>query len=353
MPGIATKKKPLAALTLACLLGVLGIVSAQAPGRFAVANAGSVGTTLNKVAKLTGAPSTAVLATATDTNGFVGITVAGAGTTGNAVIQFSGLASCVFDGATTAGHFVEASRSVDGDCTDAGSSYPAGGQVLGKVLTTNGSGGTYTIFLAPFVFPGPPVNPTLVLVHINVCGAGTNTAYTCTITATTAGNAIDVVSANNQSGLPVTSVTCGSDTLTNQAGANAQAAGPGSITQWTVLSGVGGVTSCTVNSSTGANYYVVYEISGVTGLDTIPATTSGSGTPQLSPTITATSFPELFIAHLGPSGSATGIHSGNVFTSDSLADGYGFAHYLSTATGTFGASWDSSGNYISNIIGFK
>ena len=70
---------------------------AQAPGRMVVANASSTGTTLNTLTKLTGAPSTAVKTATTDTGGSVGITIAGAGTTGNATIALSGGASCVFD----------------------------------------------------------------------------------------------------------------------------------------------------------------------------------------------------------------------------------------------------------------
>jgi fibronectin-binding autotransporter adhesin len=117
-----------------------------------VANSSSTGTSLNQLAKLTGAPSTAVIAATSDTGGMIGIVVAGAGTIGNAQIAVSGQASCVFDGATTAGHYVGISSTTAGDCHDAGSSYPTSGQVLGRVLSTNGSGGTY-----PVVLYGPEI----------------------------------------------------------------------------------------------------------------------------------------------------------------------------------------------------
>jgi len=115
--------------------------------RLFLPNAGTTGTTLYKLTKLTGAPSTAVSAATSDTGGIVGITVAGAGTTLTAVIQVAGNASCVFDGATTAGHYVQISASVAGDCHDSGASYPTSGQVIGRLLTTNGSAGTDTIQL--------------------------------------------------------------------------------------------------------------------------------------------------------------------------------------------------------------
>src|SRR5262249_17980460 len=58
-----------------------------------------------------------------------------------------GTASCVFDGATTAGDYVQNSSTTAGDCHDAGASVPAGGQVLGQVLSTNGAGGAYAMIL--------------------------------------------------------------------------------------------------------------------------------------------------------------------------------------------------------------
>jgi hypothetical protein len=103
------------------------------------------GTTVNKLAKLTGAPSKAIITTAGDTSGAIGIVDSGAGTSGSAEIAFQGTAQCVFDGATTAGHYVTISTSVNGDCTDGGATYPTGTQVIGRVLSTNGGGGTYDV----------------------------------------------------------------------------------------------------------------------------------------------------------------------------------------------------------------
>ena len=118
------------------------------------ANAGTTGTTLSRLAKLTGAPSTAVIAGTGDVSGVEGIVVGGAGTTGNAQIAIQGIAACVFDGATTAGHYVQASITTGGQCHDTGSaSYPSANQVLGQVLSTNGGGGTFNVFLF-----GPGIN---------------------------------------------------------------------------------------------------------------------------------------------------------------------------------------------------
>lgn len=111
-----------------------------------IANASSTGTTVNKFAKLTGAPSTAVVSSNGDTENAIGIVTAGAGTTGSATVTIIGQAPCVFDGATTAGNYVVIAAS-GGGCHDGGSSWPTSGATYGRVLSTNGGAGTYTIEL--------------------------------------------------------------------------------------------------------------------------------------------------------------------------------------------------------------
>jgi hypothetical protein len=149
-----------------CLCAVLGF--AQYPGAYTtsgyslinsffspigtwaditISNAGTTGTTINTLTKLTGAPSTAVIAATTDTGGIVGICVGGCGTSGTAVVQTEGMVSCVFSGATVAGHYVQISSATAGDCVDGGATLPTSGQVLGRVLSTNGSAGTYAMAL--------------------------------------------------------------------------------------------------------------------------------------------------------------------------------------------------------------
>src|SRR6185312_570332 len=62
--------------------------------------------------------------------------------------QIEGNASCVFDNATTAGDYVTISATTAGDCHDGGVSFPsAAQQVIGRVLSTNGAAGTYTIYM--------------------------------------------------------------------------------------------------------------------------------------------------------------------------------------------------------------
>ena len=116
-----------------------------------VANASSTGTTVNKLAKLTGSPSTAVIMATTDADGAIGIVVGGAGTTGNAQIAVGGQASCVFENATTAGDYAIIGFTTAGDCRDVGAARPSSGQTIGRVLTSvsAGSSAPVVINLAP------------------------------------------------------------------------------------------------------------------------------------------------------------------------------------------------------------
>jgi hypothetical protein len=112
-----------------------------------ITNAASTGTAVNKLVKLTGAPSSAVVTAITDTSGAIGICSASCGTSGAATVLEAGPATCIFDAATTAGDYVQLSSSVAGDCHDAGASFPPSGQVVGRVLTTNAAGGSFTLLL--------------------------------------------------------------------------------------------------------------------------------------------------------------------------------------------------------------
>ena len=93
------------------------------------------------------------------TGGAVGIVIANAGTTGYPTIQINGLVNCVFDGATTSQDYVQISPTANGECHDSGVAYPAyptSGQVIGRVQSTNGGAGTYSIYLFPSEIQGVP-----------------------------------------------------------------------------------------------------------------------------------------------------------------------------------------------------
>ena len=83
-----------------------------------VTNEAVTGTTRYRLAKLTGAPATAIIAATSDTDGVVGIVTSNAGITGQAIIQMQGQVASDFDGATTAGNYVQISSSSAGRCVD-------------------------------------------------------------------------------------------------------------------------------------------------------------------------------------------------------------------------------------------
>lgn len=113
----------------------------------------STGTGLNLITQLAGGSSSQVITVnAGQTGGAIGICASNCGPFGtfpSASIAMSGQVPCVFDGATTLNDYVQISATVAGDCHDAGGSYPSTGQVLGRVLSSNGAGGTYSMLLFP------------------------------------------------------------------------------------------------------------------------------------------------------------------------------------------------------------
>ena len=155
---------------------------------FTLNNAGSTGTTVNTLTKATA--GTAIIASTSDTNGILGVTSSGAGTTGAATITFAGSVSCVFDGATTSNDYVIPSTTTAGNCHDGGVNPPSGVQTIGRIWTTNGSGGTYTIDLFP---PStPPVIAGAGIVATSSAAGTTlalDTSYAPTLASLQAGSA--------------------------------------------------------------------------------------------------------------------------------------------------------------------
>jgi hypothetical protein len=161
------------ALLLAASLLAAGAFSAHAQIVWSVPNAGTTGTTVGSLAKLTGAPSTAVIAATTDISGQFGVVTGETGAsaiTGNALIVVFGPATCTFDNATTAGDHFTISSSTAGDCHDTGSgTAPTTSQDIGKVTVTNASAGSDAVF----VF-SPGINLGSLLTGTNIF-SGSNT----------------------------------------------------------------------------------------------------------------------------------------------------------------------------------
>jgi hypothetical protein len=151
-----------------------------------ISNSGTTGTTINKLAKLSGAPSAAVITATTDTGGAVGVVIGGAGTTGTATLQTYGLTPVAFDGATTAGDYVTISSTTAGAAHDFGPTYPSSGQqVLGRVLSTNASAGTYQVYLYPTELHGYVTNSASKLLGSAAITPSALTDGACAVQGTT------------------------------------------------------------------------------------------------------------------------------------------------------------------------
>lgn len=181
----------------------------------------STGTTINKLASLTGGK--AIITTAGATSGVIGIVIGGAGTAGSATVQTEASSvSCVFDGATTAGDYVQISASVNGDCTDAGATLPSSGQALGTVLSTNGGGGNYKMLLnasGAFVSSSGGGTPSGCSANqLPVAGASVGLPFTCP-GATLTGGALVLSASGTASSLTFGNATSGTLTLQPVTGA--------------------------------------------------------------------------------------------------------------------------------------
>lgn len=93
------------------------------------------GTTLNLLATYNSSASGALTAGTSSTDGVIGIVSGNAGTSGNAVITWAGVAACNFDASNPfAGDFVVASTTQAGKCHDTGSTVrPKSVQVIGRI----------------------------------------------------------------------------------------------------------------------------------------------------------------------------------------------------------------------------
>ncbi len=141
-----------------------------------LANA-STGTSSYGPVKLAGAPSTATGSLTSDTGGIVGICISTCGTSGNSVIQGSGVGACDFDGPTVAGDYVQNSSIGAHQCHDAGSIYPAIGQVLGRTLATVSGSQIVGVYLF-----GPEIqgaSGSAAVVVTNPGGGGTGSTVVC------------------------------------------------------------------------------------------------------------------------------------------------------------------------------
>jgi hypothetical protein len=203
------------------------------------------------------------------------------------------------------------------------------------------------------------------LVHVTSCGPQAFPATTCTIPSTGTGNVL-VAAWTSASGGGATIIGSVTDNVGNvylEAG-NARSVDSGANSMadiWYAQNSVPGATTVTITPSPSgtSGTAVIWELSGVepfSPLDQTGVVNSGAATTTpLGASVVTTVPSEVIVAVANVAGTATGMKSGNAFTSDSVAGGNGFAHLIATSPGTYTPQWQtsSSGTFSSSTVSFK
>jgi hypothetical protein len=322
------------------------------PASYPVANDTVTGTTVNHLAKLT-ASGKAILATTSDISGIIGIVVAGAGITLTAQISQTGQIPCAFDGATTAGDYVQVSSTVAGDCHDAGASFPISGQTLGRVISTNGSAGLY----AMVTFPGEETNGLAAApggssnaIQFNSSGALggiTNSTSTKQYVSQTSGGApgFAQVAAADISGL-------GTAATTNSSAYDIAGAAALNLAKAQNLSDVGNVSAARTNLGLGTAATTAsgaYDVSGAAATVQSTSAQKSANLSDLANAPTARTNLGLGSAATQPSSAfdAIGVVNGTTVPTNSAADQALLTTAAATAVwSTIPACLDAGGNHL-------
>ena len=218
---------------------------------------------------------------------------------------------------------------------------------------------------AALLISSPSAWAQISLVQVTSCGPGAFPGTSCTIPATGSGHLIVVgwqsASGSNPTGT-ISSVTDNAGDTFVEAGAarSVDSAENDWNDIWYAMNSTAGATSVVITPSTSVTSaaVVIWEFSGVAGtasldqtatLNSQPATATPTGAP-----VTITSPNEVIITLVDEENSMTGIVSGNPFVSDSSLFTNGWAHYITSSTGTYFAQWNQSpsGTYGSSTVSF-
>jgi len=202
------------------------------------------------------------------------------------------------------------------------------------------------------------------LVQVTSCGPSTFPG-SCTIPATGSGHLIVVgwqsYAGSNPAGT-FTSMTDNAGNVYVEAGAarSVDSAEADWNDIWYAKNSAAGATSVVITpnaSSTGA--VVIWEFSGVDGNAPLDQTATlnsqaASATPS-GAAVTISAPNEVIISLVDEANSLTGIVSGNPFVNDSNLFTNGWAHNITSSTGTYVAQWNQSpaGTYGSSTASFK
>jgi hypothetical protein len=204
------------------------------------------------------------------------------------------------------------------------------------------------------------------LVHVTSCGPQTLPASVCTIPATGSGNVIIVgfqMGGGGDTSTTVGSVTDDAGNAYVEAGSapSLDSSGGSVVDIWYAKNSTSGATTVTVSpSATTTNAgVVIWEFSGVDRIapfdQTAALNSQDASDAPAGASVTTTSASEVVISLMAVAGNVTGPAQGNAFTIDSSIKGNGWAHLITSSTGTFAAQFNQSpaGTYASSTVSFK
>jgi hypothetical protein len=203
------------------------------------------------------------------------------------------------------------------------------------------------------------------LVHVTSCGPQTFPTSTCTIPSTGAGNVLVAAwaSENGGGGTTIASVSDNAGNVYADAG-GARTTDTAANTMadiWYAANSVAGGTVVTITTSPSGmtGTAVIWEFSGVDIYSPIDQTSvlgsQSATTTPLGASVVTTSPAEVIVSIANVQGTVTGMKSGNNFSNDSVANGDGWAHFVTTSAGAYTPQWtnSTSGTYCSTSVSFK
>lgn len=219
------------------------------------------------------------------------------------------------------------------------------------------------IALAALLLVAVDAAAQVTLINVTNCGPKSFPA-TCTIPSTGSGHLL-VIGWKGESNAAVSSITDSvGDTYAEATGAKASLKvrhGNWTSDIWYAANGNAGATSITINPTSrwSQGAAVVWEFSGVSTVSPLDHTAAvsnqaASSTPQGAP-VTTSNASDVVVSLALVTDDITGIESGNPFTEDSSLWYDGWAHLVTSSTGTYEAQWNQSpsGSYGSSTASFK
>lgn len=218
--------------------------------------------------------------------------------------------------------------------------------------------------ISSFLFYGT-VSAQIQLVHVTSCGPLTAPGQVCTIPSTGRGNLI--VIGWQIGGHASTAITI--ESITDNAGnAYSEATGARSIDNvggavadiWYAKNSIAGATTVTI-TSTNASYYgaaVIWEFAGADPAAPLDQTASLNSQPAtaapIGAKVTTTDASDTIVSLAVDSGYIFQIAPGDSFINDSLIKNSGWAHLITSSTGSYASQWTGTlGTYASSTASFK